>query len=409
MNAKQKNIPKLRFPEFEGKWERVKLKNVSTYFNGGSFENDVQEEGKYELVTLKSINVSGNLVHSKRFINIEVPTLSKDTLVMILSEQAPGLLGMTALIPIDNKYVLNQRVAEIRPKDDVERYFLSMAINRNQRYFSKHGAGTKVQNISKPNVENYEFLCSTLPEQQKIAQFLSSVDTKIYQLTKKKSLLEQYKKGVMQQIFSQQLRFKHENGNEFPKWEKKRLGEIGFTLNGLTGKTKEDFGRGKPYIQYKQIFDSSKIDINKCDFVEILKNENQSKVQYGDVFFTTSSETPHEIGTASVLLDEVEEMYLNSFCFGYRVDKKILNPAFAQFLFRSEGFRRKMIPLAQGSTRYNISKSSFMKLSIQLPSIIEQTPIANFLSVIDTKIELVNTQIGNTIKFKKGLLQQLFC
>jgi type I restriction enzyme, S subunit len=411
-----RGVPKLRFPEFEGKWGKVKLRNVSTYFNGGSFENDVQEEGKYELVTLKSINVSGNLVHSKRFIDIEVPTLSKDTLVMILSEQAPGLLGMTALIPIDNKYVLNQRVAEIRPKDDVERYFLSMAINRNQRYFSKHGAGTKVQNISKPNVENYQFLCPTLPEQQKIASFLSSIDTKIEQLTKKKMLLEQYKKGLMQQIFSQQLRFipalseavGKEDGTDYPDWGKMKLGEIGITINGLIGKTKENFGKGKPYVQYKQIFDNSKIDISKCDFVDILENEKQTKVQYGDVFFTTSSETPKEIATSSVLLDHVDEMYLNSFCFGYRVKKETLNPLFARFLFRSETFRKKMTPLAQGSTRYNISKSSFLKLIVQLPNVKEQTQIANFLSAIDTKIELVNTQLQNTQQFKKGLLQQMF-
>ena len=215
------NIPQLRFPEFETDWEKEKLKNVSTYFNGGSFENDVQVEGRYELVTLKSINMSGSLVHSKRFIEIEVSTLSKNTLVMILSEQSPGLLGMTALIPIDNKYVLNQRVAEIRPNDNVDSYFLSMSINRNQRYFGKHGAGTKVQNLSKPNVENYEFLCPTKPEQQKIAAFLTAVDNKIEQLSKKQELLGEYKKGAMQQIFSQAIRFKANDDSEFPDWERK--------------------------------------------------------------------------------------------------------------------------------------------------------------------------------------------
>jgi type I restriction enzyme S subunit len=172
-------VPELRFPEFENDWKKVKLKDVSTYFNGKSFEGNVQEEGKYELITLKSIDANGNLVHSKRYINDEVPTLSKGTLVMILSEQAPGLLGMTAIIPLDNKFVLNQRVAEIRPNDKVESFFLSMAINRNQRIFSRLGAGMKVQNISKPNVENYEFYYPILPEQKKIANCLSSLDNLI--------------------------------------------------------------------------------------------------------------------------------------------------------------------------------------------------------------------------------------
>ena len=212
----------------------------------------------------------------------------------------------------------------------------------------------------------------------------------------------------MQQIFSQQLRFKDGNGNDYGDWEEKKLGEIGNTLNGLTGKTKEDFGTGKPFIQYKQIFDSSKINTKKCGLVDIVNSDKQTKVQYGDVFFTTSSETPKEIGTASVLLDNIEEMYLNSFCFGFRVDKSLLYPSFSQFLFRSGDFRKKMIPLAQGSTRYNISKSAFVKLNINLPSIAEQTKIANFLSELDTKIEVLSTSIENTQTFKKGLLQQLF-
>ena len=153
-----KMVPEFRFPEFKKDWKKIKLKDVSKYFNGKSFEGDVQKEGKYELVTLKSVDTDGNLVHSNRYINKEAPTLAKGTLVMILSEQAPGLLGMTAIIPSEKKYVLNQRVAEIRPNSSINSYFLSIAINRNQRDFSKLGAGMKVQNISKPNVENFEFL-----------------------------------------------------------------------------------------------------------------------------------------------------------------------------------------------------------------------------------------------------------
>jgi type I restriction enzyme S subunit len=194
-------VPKYRFKEFEKKWEKVKLKDVSTYFNGGSYENDVKEDGKYELITLKSINKYGQLVNSKRYIDIEVATLSIGTLVMILSEQAPGLLGMTAIIPENNKYVLNQRVAEIRPNQKVISFFLSMAINRNQVYFSKQGAGMKVQNITKPNVENYEFLVPEINEQQKIASCLSSLDALITAQAEKIAQLKLHKKGLMQGLF----------------------------------------------------------------------------------------------------------------------------------------------------------------------------------------------------------------
>lgn len=212
----------------------------------------------------------------------------------------------------------------------------------------------------------------------------------------------------MQQIFSQKLRFKDENGSDYPEWVSKTLGEIGNTFNGLTGKTKKNFGKGLPYIQYKQIFDNSIIDISKCGLVEINKDDKQKKVQVGDLFFTTSSETPEDIATSSVLLAEIDRMYLNSFSFGYRPIKDSLLPAFAQFIFRNELYRKKVVRLAQGSTRYNISKIQFMKLKIDLPSIKEQTKIANFLTDIDTKINHITQQIENTTQFKKGLLQQMF-
>ena len=139
------------------------------------------------------------------------------------------------------------------------------------------------------------------------------------------------------------------------------------------------------------------------------ENDKQNKVLFGDVFFTVSSETPKEIGTASVLLDNIEELYLNSFCFGYRSNSlQYLSPYFAQYLFRSASFRNKIEKLAQGSTRYNMSKVQLLRLEILLPSFKEQTKIANFLSAIDEKINHRQTQIEKTEQYKKGLLQQMF-
>lgn len=221
-------------------------------------------------------------------------------------------------------------------------------------------------------------------------------------------LLTQYKKGVMQEIFSKRIRFKDPNGNAFPDWKRKRLGEIGSTYGGLTGKSAEDFGEGSPFITYKQIFDDPRIDSSRFGYVRIECDERQNKVQFGDVLFTTSSETPGEVAYASVLLMEVDDLYLNSFCFGYRASTKELSPYFAQYLFRSYGFRKKVFPLAQGSTRYNISKSEVMKLWFDLPCPDEQNLIAEFLSAIDAKIESVDQQIMETKTYKKGLLQQMF-
>jgi len=236
------------------------------------------------------------------------------------------------------------------------------------------------------------------------------VDEKITQLTQKYDLLTRYKKGVMQQIFSQQLRFKDNDGREFPVWEEMKLSEIGDSFNGLTGKSGDDFGSGKSYITYKQIFDNSRIDITKFSFVQIGKNEKQNKVKYGDIFFTTSSETPNEVGFCSVLLSPVnEEVFLNSFCFGYRIKSfELFNPCFASYLFKSIGFRANVVLLAQGSTRFNISKTEFMKIHIRLPSLPEQTKIANFFTALDEKINNNQAQLKALKEYKQGLLQEMF-
>jgi len=188
-----------------------------------------------------------------------------------------------------------------------------------------------------------------------------------------------------------------------------KLGELGKTYNGLSGKTKENFGIGGKYIQYKQIFDYSRIQVDKCGLVEVSKNENQNQVQYGDIFFTISSETPNEIGMSSVLLDKVGEMYLNSFCFGYRPNSlNVLNPLYSRYFFRSDSFRGEIIKLAQGSTRYNMSKIELMKLKVFLPTIEEQILIGNFLQSIDKKIDMEQVLLKQFESQKKYLLTNLF-
>ncbi len=192
-------------------------------------------------------------------------------------------------------------------------------------------------------------------------------------------------------------------------WEIVTLGEIGNTFNGLTGKTKVDFGSGKPYITYMNIFSNPKLKNDFVDFVEIGEIENQNSVQYGDIFFTTSSETVDEVGFSSVLLDKVEECYLNSFCFGFRMkDFQSLLPEYAVYLLRGEKSRKIISVLAQGSTRFNLSKINLLKkLYLSLPPLPEQQKIAEILSTVDAKIEVIDQQITETQALKKGLMQRL--
>ena len=197
------------------------------------------------------------------------------------------------------------------------------------------------------------------------------------------------------------------------EWENTSLGKIGKTFNGLTGKSGSDFGQGFPYITYKSIFDDSKIDISRVEYVEITdverKKETQNKVQYGDVFFTTSSETPDEVGMSSVLLDEIKDCYLNSFCFGYRLNSlSKTTPEYMRFYLRSQTIRKKMFVLAQGSTRFNISKSEVMGMSINIPEIEEQRKIANLLTLLDDRIATQNKIIEDLKKLKSAISKRLF-
>lgn len=191
-------------------------------------------------------------------------------------------------------------------------------------------------------------------------------------------------------------------------WEVIKLNDLGATFSGLSGKNKEDFGSGSPYIPYKNIFQNSRIDINYMDYVQVKNNEKQNQVKYGDLFFTVSSETVNEIGMTSVLLDEVVNLYLNSFCFGFRLHNfNRLNPFFSSYLFRGETVRRKIIELAQGSTRFNLSKQGLLKLLLYLPPIYEQQKIAEILTVWDIAINTSKSTLEELIKQKKWLAYNL--
>src|SRR5574344_120510 len=198
------------------------------------------------------------------------------------------------------------------------------------------------------------------------------------------------------------LRFKGFTGD----WEQRKLGELGSTFTGLSGKCKDDFGHGKAkYIPYINIFLNEKIDLENLQSIEI--DHKQNSVQYGDIFFTTSSETPEEVGMSSVLTEELNNTYLNSFCFGYRPSVKF-NLNFIAFLLRSTSFRANIIFLAQGISRYNISKNKVMDIKISFPSIHEQNLISSYFNKLDNLLTLHQRKLETLKEIKKGLLQKIF-
>lgn len=183
-------------------------------------------------------------------------------------------------------------------------------------------------------------------------------------------------------------------------WEQRKLGDCGTTYGGLSGKTKEDFGHGNArFIPYTNVFDNPLTDTKRLEAVEI--DSSQNKVSYGDVFFTVSSETPDEVGMSSVWLSDQEDVYLNSFCFGYRQDSTF-DPHYLAYMLRSCSMRSNLTLLAQGISRFNISKSKVMELSVPVPSAVEQKQIGQYFAKLDSLITLHQREPPHTMKEGKN-------
>jgi type I restriction enzyme S subunit len=190
------------------------------------------------------------------------------------------------------------------------------------------------------------------------------------------------------------------------EWEEKKLGEIGKTYTGLSGKTKKDFGYGKArFVTYMNVFSNPIAKFNSMEPIEI--DNKQNEVEFGDVFFTTSSETPEEVGMSSVWMNKGKNIYLNSFCFGYRPEK-IFNLYYLAYMLRSPYIRKKIIFLAQGISRYNISKNKVMEISIPIPNIEEQTKIGNYFQKLDNLIEQKEQKQQKLKQIKKAMLNKMF-
>ena len=221
-------IPNIRFKGFTDAWEQRRLGEVTIYQNGKGYEDSQSSSGKFELINLNSISIDGGLKSSGKYIESADKTLLTDDLVMVLSDVGKGdLLGRVAIIPKDNYYVLNQRVALIRPKNKQQTNYLFSYINSHQRYFKLHGAGMSQLNISKGSVENFPLLLPSLPEQQQIGTFFAHLDTLISLHQRKCDQTKELKKTMLQKMFPK----KGETVPEirFPEftdaWEQRKLGD----------------------------------------------------------------------------------------------------------------------------------------------------------------------------------------
>ena len=197
------DTPEIRFKGFSSKWEEKSLSELIEYKNGKGHEDKQTLSGKYELINLNSISIDGGLKHSGKFVNETESTLNENDLVMVLSDVGHGdLLGRVALIPENNKFVLNQRVALLRPFNNIIPQFLFYNINVNQKYFKMQGAGMSQLNISKSSVESFiSYIPSDLKEQQKIGNYFQKLDNQIDLQRKELEKLKNIKKASLSKMF----------------------------------------------------------------------------------------------------------------------------------------------------------------------------------------------------------------
>ncbi|HDT6222542.1 TPA: restriction endonuclease subunit S [Staphylococcus aureus] len=414
-NTQKKNVPELRFPGFEGEWEEKKLGEIFQIISGSTplkSNKKFYENGNINWVKTTDLNNS-KVTHSKEKIteyamnSLKLKLVPKNS-VLIAMYGGFNQIGRTGLLKIDA--TINQAISALLMNHETNPEFIQAYLNYQVKGWKRYAASSrKDPNITKKDIEQFKVPYVSINEQQKIGEFFSKLDRQIELEEQKLELLQQQKKGYMQKIFSQELRFKDENGEDYPEWEEKQLGELGVTYAGLSGKAKEDFGFGKDvYVSYVNVFKNNIATLEMVENVSIKPGEKQNNVKFGDILFTTSSEVPHEVGMSSVWLYEKDNVYLNSFCFGFRTTVSFINPIFLARYLRSFEMRKLITILAQGSTRFNISKKELMKLIVKIPRLDEQNRIINLFSILDGGIELQSMKVRKLKKCKQGLLQKMF-
>jgi len=420
---KQKNIPALRFPEFKDEWEEKSLFNLSENgFSNGVF-NDPEKVGKgYRLINVKDMYVGDEIdvnnltlvdIDENEFINNKVE--HGDIFFTRSSLVKEGIAYSNINLSDSNDLTYDGHLIRMRPnKSKSFPMFLlyNFSTSAVRRQLIRRGKTTTMTTIGQDDIASVIIILPSIKEQQRIATFLKIVEVKLTQLRTKKALLEQYKKGVMQKIFSQEIRFKDENGKEFPNWEEKKLGEIGTFQTSSIDKLTIDGEKEVYMVNYMNVYRHENINnTNKKSLMVVTAKDSQienNNLKSGDILFTPSSETPTDIGHSVVIFENLANCVYSYHLMRFRPTVKI-DLLYSHYFCNIPKVLNQLSKLSTGSTRFTISVKSFSSINVDLPSYAEQTKIANFLSSIDEKINLVSEQIEKTELWKKGLLQKMFC
>lgn len=317
------------------------------------------------------------------------------------------------IIPCSGETAIDIAVARCVPFDNVllggdlnvirlHKYdgaFMAYQLNGKRKTdIAKLAQGVSVVHLYGENLKSIKTYNPSLQEQQKIVKLLSMLDERLEVQNK---IIEKYE-SLIQAICDTLI----ESGQ--PKVELS-FNDFGEPYSGLSGKSAEDFGKGWPYITYMNVYQNQIIDITDVGLVKINETEQQSVVRYGDILFTLSSETPDEVGMGAVYLGDIYPLYLNSFCFGVHItDESKIYPPFLAYYISTKSFRKAVFPLAQGSTRFNLQKSDFMKKKFLFPTVEEQNKIYSVLKAYSDKLSIEKNIANLLCEQKSYLLRQLF-
>lgn len=409
-----RKVPELRFAGFDGEWEEKKLSKIAKFSKGKGYSKNDLSNGKYPIYLYGQMytNYKSQINEIETYTDsIKVNSiLSKGNEVLIPSSgETAEDLARASHMNISN-VLLGGDLNIIEPIDGVSSHFLALELSNGsvKRSLSKKAQGKSVVHLYNSDIKNQKINYTRFEEQEKIGDLFKKLDDLIEIQEGKVAKMRDYKKSMLQKMFPKKdehvpkFRFDDFDG----EWKENKLSEIGDTYTSLSGKTAEDFGHGEAYyVTYMNVYKNSIADINDLGNIEI--DNKQNEVLNGDFFFTTSSETPEEVGLSSAWIYDKSNVYLNSFCFGFRPIINIDTSFFAYF-FRSENFRRKVVMLAQGSTRFNISKKYMMKISVNYPSLEEQQKIGQFFKKLDTQIKNEEKLLDSYKMMKKSLLQKMF-
>lgn len=403
--------PEIRFKGFTDDWEQRKLGEVAEKVYGGGTPKTSEEEfwgGNipwFQSADLHEHEVQ--LAIPKKAITALGLQKSAAQLVPGNSIAIVTRVGVGKLVFMPFSYATSQDFLSLSELN-IDGKFGCYAIYRLLQRERNLTQGTSIKGITKDEILQKKIVVPNKIEQKKIGDYFTGLDHLITLHQRKCDEVKTLKKYMLQKMFPQ-------NGINVPEirfsgftdvWEQRKLGEMGSTFTGLSGKTKEDFGHGDAkFITYMNVFSNPIADLQMTETVEI--DSKQNCVKAGDVFFTTSSETPEEVGMSCVMPENADNTYLNSFCFGYRPTEKFdLN--YLAYVLRSESFRKEMTFLAQGISRYNISKNKVMEVEIPVPSLEEQSKVGRYFSNLDNLITLHQRKCNELRKMKKFMLQNMF-